>query len=47
MNAAPEAPAGPTPLALVYGQPLSGRQDLKEGDVLQVGGLTLEFHLRD
>jgi pSer/pThr/pTyr-binding forkhead associated (FHA) protein len=32
---------------LVNGQPLNGRQDLKEGDVLQVGGLTLEFQLRD
>jgi hypothetical protein len=29
--------------ALVNGEPLTGRCDLKEGDVLRVGGLTLEF----
>jgi predicted component of type VI protein secretion system len=29
--------------ALINGEPLSGRCDLKEGDVLRVGGLTLEF----
>jgi pSer/pThr/pTyr-binding forkhead associated (FHA) protein len=28
---------------LVNGEPLTGRCDLKEGDVLRVGGLTLEF----
>lgn len=27
----------------INGQPLKGRQDLKEGDVLEVSGLTLEF----
>jgi hypothetical protein len=27
-------------------QPLKGRQDLKDGDVLVVSGLTLEFHLK-
>ena len=27
----------------INGEPLSGRRDLKEGDVLRVGGLTLEF----
>jgi pSer/pThr/pTyr-binding forkhead associated (FHA) protein len=32
---------------LVNGQPLSGRHALNEGDVLQVGGLTLEFQLKD
>lgn len=32
---------------LINGQPLTGRRDMKEGDVLQVGGLTLEFHLKD
>lgn len=30
---------------LVNGQPLSGRQNLKDGDILWVSGLTLEFHL--
>jgi hypothetical protein len=29
--------------ALINGEPLTGRCDLKEGDVLRVGGLTLEF----
>ena len=29
--------------ALINGERLSGRRDLKEGDVLRVGGLTLEF----
>lgn len=29
--------------ALLNGEPLTGRCDLKEGDVLRVGGLTLEF----
>jgi pSer/pThr/pTyr-binding forkhead associated (FHA) protein len=29
--------------ALVNGERLTGRRDLKEGDVLRVGGLTLEF----
>lgn len=28
---------------LVNGEPLTGRRDLEEGDVLRVGGLTLEF----
>jgi pSer/pThr/pTyr-binding forkhead associated (FHA) protein len=31
---------------LLNGQPLGGRHDLQEGDVLQVGGLTLVFHLK-
>jgi pSer/pThr/pTyr-binding forkhead associated (FHA) protein len=31
---------------LINGQPLSGRQDLNEGDVLSVSGLTLEFRLK-
>jgi pSer/pThr/pTyr-binding forkhead associated (FHA) protein len=31
---------------LVNNQPLNGRQELKDGDVLQVSGLTLEFRLR-
>jgi hypothetical protein len=30
----------------INGQPLSGRQDLNEGDVLSVSGLTLEFRLK-
>ena len=29
--------------ARINGAPLTGRRDLKEGDVLRVGGLTLEF----
>jgi pSer/pThr/pTyr-binding forkhead associated (FHA) protein len=32
---------------LVNSAPLSGRQDLKDGDVLQVSGLTLEFRLKE
>jgi pSer/pThr/pTyr-binding forkhead associated (FHA) protein len=38
-----------TPLsgsATLNGQPLSARADLKDGDVLQVSGVTLEFRLR-
>ncbi|MEO8680085.1 MAG: FHA domain-containing protein [Vicinamibacterales bacterium] len=31
---------------LINGEPLTGRRDLKDGDVLQVSGLTLEFHLK-
>jgi len=31
---------------LVNSQPLNGRHDLKDGDVLEVGGLTLVFGLR-
>jgi predicted component of type VI protein secretion system len=31
---------------LINGQSLSGRQDLNEGDVLSVSGLTLEFRLK-
>jgi predicted component of type VI protein secretion system len=31
---------------LINGQRLSGRQDLKDGDVLEVSGITLEFRLR-
>jgi pSer/pThr/pTyr-binding forkhead associated (FHA) protein len=31
---------------LLNNQPLDGRQELKDGDVLQVCGLTLEFRLR-
>lgn len=30
----------------VNSQPLTGRHDLKEGDVIQVSGLTLEFRLK-
>jgi predicted component of type VI protein secretion system len=33
--------------ALLNGEPLTGRCDLKEGDVLRVGGLTLEFGFSD
>jgi pSer/pThr/pTyr-binding forkhead associated (FHA) protein len=29
----------------INSQPLTGRQDLKNGDILQVGGLTLQFRL--
>jgi hypothetical protein len=29
--------------AFLNGEPLTGRCDLKEGDILRVGGLTLEF----
>lgn len=39
-----------TPLGgktLVNSQPLSGRRDLKDGDILIVSGLTLEFRLTD
>jgi pSer/pThr/pTyr-binding forkhead associated (FHA) protein len=39
-----------TPLGgktLVNGEPLTGRRDLEDGDVLQVSGLTLEFHFKD
>jgi hypothetical protein len=32
---------------LVNSQPVSGRHDLKSGDVLSVGGLTLEFRLKN
>jgi pSer/pThr/pTyr-binding forkhead associated (FHA) protein len=32
---------------LVNSAPVSGRYDLKSGDVLSVGGLTLEFRLKD
>jgi pSer/pThr/pTyr-binding forkhead associated (FHA) protein len=32
---------------LINSQPLSGRHPLKDGDVLRVSGLTLEFGLRD
>jgi pSer/pThr/pTyr-binding forkhead associated (FHA) protein len=32
---------------LVNSEPVSGRCDLKSGDVLSVGGLTLEFRLKD
>jgi pSer/pThr/pTyr-binding forkhead associated (FHA) protein len=32
---------------LVNSEPVSGRYDLKSGDVLSVGGLTLEFRLKD
>lgn len=31
---------------LINGQRVTGRQELKDGDVLQVGGLTLEFRLK-
>ena len=31
---------------LINGEQLNGRRDLKDGDVLQVSGLTLEFHVR-
>lgn len=31
---------------LINWQPQSGRHDLRDGDVLQVGGLTLEFRLK-
>lgn len=27
--------------------PVNGRYDLKDGDVLKVGGLTLEFHFKE
>ena len=30
---------------LINSQPLDGRCKLKDGDVLQVNGLTMEFHL--
>ena len=30
----------------INGQPLTGKQDLKEGDVVEVSGLTLEFRYR-
>src|SRR5262249_18420736 len=33
--------------ALINGEPLTGRCDLKEGDVLRVGGLTLKFGFAD
>jgi pSer/pThr/pTyr-binding forkhead associated (FHA) protein len=39
-----------TPMAgktLINNQPLVGRTDLKDGDLIQVSGLTLEFHLQD
>lgn len=32
---------------LINGQRLNGRSDLKDGDVLLISGLTLEFRLRD
>src|SRR5262249_44337998 len=32
---------------LFNNQPMNGRHDLKDGDVLWVGGLTLSFRLRD
>ena len=31
----------------VNGQPIAGRHDLRDGDVVSVGGLTLEFTLAD
>ena len=31
---------------LINSQPLAGRYDLKEGDILKVSGLTLEFRLK-
>lgn len=31
---------------LINGEALTGRRDLKDGDVLQVSGLTLEFHVK-
>jgi pSer/pThr/pTyr-binding forkhead associated (FHA) protein len=31
----------------VNNEPLSGRRDLKEGDILMVSGLTLEFHYKE
>ena len=31
---------------MVNGQRMSGRQDLRDGDLLEVSGLTLEFHLK-
>jgi pSer/pThr/pTyr-binding forkhead associated (FHA) protein len=39
-----------TPLGgktLVNGEQLTGRRDLEDGDVLQVSGLTLEFHFKE
>jgi len=39
-----------TPLAgktLINNQPLNGRQDLQEGDILSVSGLTLEFRFKE
>jgi pSer/pThr/pTyr-binding forkhead associated (FHA) protein len=39
-----------TPLGgktLINGEKLTGRRDLEDGDVLQVSGLTLEFHFKD
>jgi len=33
--------------ALVNGQRLNGRHDLKDGDVLRVSGLTLEFRMKE
>ena len=32
--------------ATINNQPLSGRQDLNDGDVIQVSGLTLEFRMK-
>ncbi len=31
---------------LINSQPLAGRHELKDGDVLQVSGLTLQFHVK-
>ena len=31
----------------INSQPVSGRYDLKDGDILHVSGLTLEFRLKD
>ena len=39
-----------TPLGgknLLNNQPFNGRQDLRDGDVLQVSGVTLEFRLME
>jgi len=32
---------------LINNQPMNGRHDLKDGDVLEVGGLTLAFHFKE